>query len=193
MTPESFVAYFQRLWGSALPVQLIRAILVAALFEGLVWLVHRRLRKALIPALARDGQADQAQRLERRRIVLGVPLAVTRSVLYLLALLIILRIFRFNAGQDLYPLAAGVLLLVLVAARDALGDVVAGYLISLDYLYAVGDEITVGDAGGMVSEIGLRTTKLRTRDGQEVVLRNSMVRQLINHTGLRRRGGDRPA
>jgi small-conductance mechanosensitive channel len=193
MNPGSFVAFFQHLWGSALPVQLMRAILVAALFEGLVWAVHRWLRKALTPALARDAQADQIQRLERRRIVLGLPLTLTRSVLYLLAVLIILRIFRFNANLDLYPLALGVLLLVLVAARDALRDAVAGYFISLDYLYAVGDEITVGDVGGMVSEISLRTTKLRTRDGQEVVLRNSLVRQLINHTGPRRRSGDRPA
>lgn len=177
---ETFYLFFRRLWASALPMQLTRAILVAALFELLVFLIQGRIRKALAPVLARDADADSAMRAHRRRIVLGIPLTLVRAVLYCLAILIILRIFNYRSDLDLYPVALAVLVLVVVAARRTLQDAVCGYFIHYDYLYAVGDEITVGEHSGMVSEIGLRHTRLRTRDGLELVLRNSEVRSVVN-------------
>ena len=184
---EAFFLYFRRVWGSSLPIQLTRAILVAALFELLVYIINTRIRKALTPALGRDAQADSAQRIERRRIVLGIPMLLTRAILYCIAILIILRIFHYRNELDVYPVALGVLVLVAVGGRQVLRDAISGYFIHYDYLFAVGDEITVGDQSGMVSEIGLRHTTLRTRDGQEIVIRNSEIRSLLNRTGLQRR------
>ena len=186
-----FFEFFRRVWLSALPMQLGRAILVAGLFEALVFIASGRLRRALGPALARDVGADNAQRMQRHRIVLGLPTTLLRALLYVVALLIILRIFRFKAENDLYPVLLGVLVLVAIAARGALRDIASGYYIHYDYLYAVGDEITVGGNSGMVSEIGLRLTKLRTRDGQEIVIPNSEVRALVNRTGPGRRASER--
>jgi len=184
---EAFFAYFRRIWLSALPGQLMRGILVAALFEVLVYLINARVRKALAPALARDNSADSAARAARRRIVLGIPMLLIRSVLYTAAILMILRIFRFRNEADLYPVALAVLVIGGIGARQALRDAVAGYFIHFDYLFAVGDEITVGDHTGMVSEIGLRHTKLRTRDNQQITIPNGQVRDMINRTGPRRR------
>lgn len=183
MTNTFLLTLSRRMWGSPLPLQLMRAILVAALLEALLYLVSARLRRALAPALARDARADNAQRLERHRIVLGIPLLLARVIAWALALAIILRIFTFRVEADVYPLAVGVLVLWVVGARNVLRDAVAGYFIHYDYLYRVGDEITVGENSGMVSEVGLRHTKLRTRDGQEVVIGNAEVRTLINRTG----------
>ncbi len=184
----SFFRYFQRLWLSQLPVQLMRGILTAALFELLVYLINVRIRKALKPVLARDSQAEPAQRLARQRIVLGVPLMLVRTILYAIAIAIILRIFRFKSELDVYPIALGVLVVVAVGARNVLRDMVSGYFIHYDYLFAVGDEITVGERNGMVSEIGLRCTRLRTRDGQEILVRNSEIHTMVNRTGPQRRG-----
>ena len=191
---ESFYDFIRRLWLSALPMQLGRAILVAALFEALVFLANSRIRNALAPALERDAHADGAQRVHRRRVVLGLPMLLMRALLYVIALLIMLRIFRFEAELDVYPTLLVVLVLVSVGARNVLRDVVSGYFIHHDYLYAVGDEITVGDNSGMVSEISLRATKLRTRDGQETVIPNAEVRALVNRTGPQRRASaeDKP-
>ncbi|MBP8950865.1 MAG: mechanosensitive ion channel [Armatimonadetes bacterium] len=176
---ETFFRYVSRLWLSQFPVQLMRSILVAVLFEVAVYLVNSRIRKALTRALSRDAEADPMRRLERRRVILGIPTLIARTVLYTLALLIILRIFRYNASLDLYPIALGILALVLVAARNPLRDAVAGYFIFYDYLYDQGDEITVGEITGTVTELALRHTRIQTRDGHVVVLPNSMVRPLV--------------
>jgi small conductance mechanosensitive channel len=183
----SFMGYVWQLWGSPLPMQLMRAILVAALFEVLLYLVQVRLRRLLAPVMGRDVEADAVLRLERWRVVVGLPMLLTRVVFYAVALAIILRIFRFRADQDLYPVLLGALALVLVAGRDTLRDMVAGYFIRYDHLFGLGDEITVGEHSGMVSELSLRATRLRTRDGQEVVIRNALVRTLVHRTGPGRR------
>ena len=179
METNFVVVFMRRVWGSGLPVQLMRAILVAALFEALLYLINARIRRSLAPALARDAQADATQRVERRRIVLGVPLLVARIVMYTLALMVILRVFEYRAQMDVYPVAFGVLVLAAVGARQALRDAMAGYLIQYDYLFKVGDEITIGEHTGMVSEVGLRATRLRTRDGQEIILGNAEIRSVV--------------
>ena len=186
MDSTFLMVFFRRAWGSGLPVQLMRSILVAALFEALLYLVSARIRRALAPALARDGQADGAQRIERRRIVLGIPLQIARVALYVLALLIILRVFQYHTSAELYPVALALIALAAVGARQVLRDAVAGYFIHYDYLYKVGDEVTVGPHSGMVSEVGLRWTRLRTRDGQEVTLGNSEVRAVVSRAAARK-------
>ena len=182
-----FLSFFRELWMPALPMQLVRIFLTAALFEILVWVISVQMRKAFRPILARDSAADNTQRLLRHRVVLGIPLKLLRMVLYIIALAIILRILRFKADADIYPIFTGLIALFIAGGWQVLRDVVAGYFIHYDYLYAVGDEITVGEYSGMVSEISLRCTRLRTRDAQEIILSSSEVRTLINRTGLQRR------
>lgn len=184
---SGFLGYFWRLWASPLPVQLMRAILIAALFEVLLYFIQARLRKSLARVMGRDAQADPIQRLERWRVVVGIPMLLSRVIVYTLALAIILRVFRFRPDLDVYPIALALLGLVLIAGRDALRDMVAGYFIQYDHLFGVGDEITVGEHGGMVSEMSLRVTRLRTRDGQELILRNGQLRSLLNRPGATRK------
>jgi len=186
MDSTFLMVFFRRVWGSGLPVQLMRGILVAALFEALLYLVGARVRRALAPALARDSQADNAQRIERRRIVLGIPLLIARITMYAVALLLILRIFQFRANAELYPVAFALLVIGAVGAQQALRDAVAGYFIHYDYLYKVGDEITVGPFSGMVSEMGLRRTRLRTRDGQEIAIGNAEIRSVACRSAARK-------
>jgi len=179
--------FIRRIWGSSLPTQLMRAILVAALFELLVFLVSGWVRRLLAKSLARDAHADPALRLARRRVVLGIPTLLVRTVLYAIALLIVLRVFHFRSELDVYPVALALLVLIAVGARQVLRDAFAGYMIHYDFLYGIGDEIAVGDRSGVVTDLTLRHTTLRTRDGAEVMVPNSEVRTVMNRSSLQRR------
>lgn len=184
---NGFLGYFWRLWASPLPTQLMRAILIAALFEVLLYFIQMRLRKSLARAMARDAQTDPTHRLERWRVVVGLPMLLTRVIVYAVALAIILRTFRFRPDLDVYPIALALLGLVLVAGRDLLRDMVAGYFIQYDGLFCIGDEIAAGEHSGVVTQMSLRVTRLRTRDGQELVLRNSLLRSLSNRSAATRK------
>lgn len=82
---------------------------------------------------------------------------------------------------------AGVLGLVLgLAAKDTLSNLFAGLFILADAPYQVGDFINL-DSGerGRVEQIGLRSTRLLTRDDIQITVPNSVIAQakIINETG----------
>ena len=73
-----------------------------------------------------------------------------------------------------------------LAAQDTLSDAIAGFIILADQPYRVGDRIEIQGEGtwGDVVEIGLRTTRIRTRDNRMVIVPNSMIskNQVVNYT-----------
>lgn len=179
---EHISLYVNRVWGSTLPNRLVWAIAVALIFELLVWLLSKRLRKAFAPALQRDFYLEASERVRRRKVVLGLPLLLLRGVLYAVALLVILRYLGFNTGAEVLPLLITLAAMVTLAFWQVLRDCVAGYFVVYDTLYATGDRVTIGDQTGVVTEVGLRVTRLRGGDGREIAIANSQVRQVVNHT-----------
>ncbi len=87
--------------------------------------------------------------------------------------------------------SAGILGIALgFAAKDTLGNLFSGLSILADGSYKLGDWIVVagtsrGEMRGVVTHIGIRSTRIVTRDDVEVTLPNAMVAnaQLINENG----------
>jgi small-conductance mechanosensitive channel len=73
-----------------------------------------------------------------------------------------------------------------LAAQDTLADAIAGFIILADQPYRVGDRIEIQgeDTWGDVVDIGLRTTRIRTRDNRMVIVPNSVIskNQVVNYT-----------
>ena len=72
------------------------------------------------------------------------------------------------------------------AAKDTLANLFAGVFILIDKPYRIGDFVNLADGQrGMVTEIGLRSTRLLTRDDIEITIPNSVIGQetIINETG----------
>ena len=174
--------YITQIWGSTLPHRLAWAISVAIVFELLVWLISRRVRRALGPVLQRDMALDAAERVRRRRVILGLPLMLLRAVFYGLGLLIILRYLGFNTGAEIVPLLIALLAVAAIVGWRTLHDVVAGYFIAYDNLYAAGERVQIGDLTGTVIEAGLRHTRLKAADGREFSIANHTVTHVINFT-----------
>jgi small-conductance mechanosensitive channel len=68
-------------------------------------------------------------------------------------------------------------LAVALAAQNSLEDTINGFLIMLDRPYRIGDRIELLDLDtwGDVVDIGLRSTRIRTRDNRMVVVPNSQI------------------
>ncbi len=83
--------------------------------------------------------------------------------------------------------AAGILGIALgLGARDSVANFFAGVLIRADAPYRVGDFIVLdSDERGQVQHIGLRSTRLLTRDDIEITIRNGIMgnTKVINETG----------
>lgn len=92
-------------------------------------------------------------------------------------------------GIDMTLFAAGSAiggLVIAFAAQDTLGNLFAGVFIMLDQPFREGDRIEIKEENtwGDVVDIGLRTTKIRTRDNRMVVVPNSLIggNPVINHS-----------
>ena len=77
-------------------------------------------------------------------------------------------------------------LAVALAARDTLSNLFGSITILFDKPFQIGDWILVGDVEGVVEDIGLRTTRIRTfRDTQIVVPNSQLVNTSVENYGKR--------
>lgn len=84
--------------------------------------------------------------------------------------------FDINITAMVTTLGIGSLAIAL-AAQNALEDTISGFLIMIDRPYRIGDRIELLDLNtwGDVVDIGLRSTRIRTRDNRMVVIPNSVI------------------
>ncbi|MEO1076524.1 MAG: mechanosensitive ion channel family protein [Bacteroidota bacterium] len=117
----------------------------------------------------------------RERNLEGNPAAVTtmqavgfvgRLLVFTLGLLLILS----NLGVEVTALVASLGIggiAVALAAQNILGDLFAALSIVLDKPFVVGDFLSVGEFLGSVEKVGLKTTRLRSLSGEQLIFANS--------------------
>jgi small-conductance mechanosensitive channel len=106
-------------------------------------------------------------------------------VLTLIALIILLSHFDVDVSALVTTLGVGSLALAL-AAQAALADTISGFVIMVDRPFRIGDRIEIQDLGtwGDVVDIGLRSSRIRTRDNRMVIVPNSVIGKslIVNYT-----------
>jgi len=162
-------------WSSYL-VHGLLIVGTAALGLVLVHLVARRIL-AWVKSLGRVREA--------RRQQLVTLVQTTRWILNVLLVASALLMLLSEFGVDVTPLLASVGvagLAVSLGAQTLIRDLIGGLLILIENQYAVGDSIVVGAVSGQVEQITLRTTQVRTLNGDLYTVPNGEVRVLANQT-----------
>jgi small-conductance mechanosensitive channel len=88
----------------------------------------------------------------------------------------VLLIALDTLGVDITALIAGLGvggIAVALAVQNVLGDLFASVSIVLDKPFVVGDFIDLGGYMGVVEQVGLKTTRIRSLSGEELVISNS--------------------
>jgi small-conductance mechanosensitive channel len=89
------------------------------------------------------------------------------------ALIVVLKHFNYDIFSLVTALGIGSLAIGM-AAKDTLAHMVSGFTIMLDRPFRIGDRIQlVGGQIGDVTDIGLRSTKIKTLDNQLLIIPNS--------------------
>lgn len=119
------------------------------------------------------------QRLDRARLTdaagattLSLLGFVCRVALWAVALLMILDNLGFNITTLVASLGIGGVAVAL-AVQNILGDLFASLSIALDKPFVIGDFIVVDGIAGTVEYVGLKTTRVRSLEGQQVVFANA--------------------
>ncbi|TMD12395.1 MAG: mechanosensitive ion channel family protein [Chloroflexi bacterium] len=156
-----------------------RAGHVAMIVYGLLILAASLLVARVMRGLAR-------RQFRRTRVDLQVSVLATRLIT--VAVILIGIIFAFTVwfgnpalvfgGFGVFALAFG------LAFQDILKNFIAGIFLLLERPFRIGDEITADNRTGVVENVEMRTTTLRTEDGEEVLIPNSLVytSTIVNRT-----------
>lgn len=62
---------------------------------------------------------------------------------------------------------------VALATQSILGDLFNYFTIIFDRLFEIGDFIIIGDYLGTIEHIGIKTTRIRSLGGEQIVFSNS--------------------
>ncbi len=89
-----------------------------------------------------------------------------------------------NVGTDVTALLAGLGIGGLAlgfAAQGVFRDVFSSLSIVIDKPFQIGDTIRYGDTWGAVEEIGLKTTRIRAKSGEQIIMSNTNLLEFEIH------------
>jgi small-conductance mechanosensitive channel len=95
-----------------------------------------------------------------------------------------------NLGVEIKPLLAGLGIggiAVALAVQTVLGDLLASVSIALDKPFTVGDSLQVDDLNGTVEHIGVKSTRVRSVSGEQIIISNAdILKSRIRNNGRMR-------
>ena len=104
-----------------------------------------------------------------------------RAVIWILGVVLALDNMDFDIGAMIAGLGIGGLALAL-AAQDAVKNIFGGIMIFLDKPFKINERVQIHGFDGIVEEVGLRSTRIRTLEGRLVTMPNSifMENEVVN-------------
>ncbi|MFJ2995613.1 mechanosensitive ion channel family protein [Pandoraea sp. NPDC087047] len=125
-----------------------------------------------------------ARRMQHRATVPDNPVIVTMTAwtLRVLAWAVLLLAMLANFGVNITAFVASLGIggvAVALAVQNVLSDLFASLAIGLDKPFEVGDFVVFGDIAGTIERIGLKTTRIRSLSGEEIVCGNT---ELLKNT-----------
>jgi small-conductance mechanosensitive channel len=176
-----------RVHVDSLHVDLMLGPIVIVLLFAAAWLLARATAFVALKVLVWNDrrvadtdltQAGRMRRLKRRETQVSIIRAAVSYLGFITAA--VLSVGQLIGGVDrLTALAGASFLLILVgfAIQRVLMDIIAGLVMFMERWYSVGDtiQIPMHELQGIVEDVSLRHTRLRTLDGEVIHIHNSQI------------------
>jgi len=116
---------------------------------------------------------------------IGGLMIIINMVIWVLGLVFLLDNLGYNVTTILTGVGIGGIAIAL-AAQNIVGDLFNYFVIFFDKPFEVGDAINVDDKNGTIEYIGLKTTRLRSLTGEQIVIANSdLTKSRVHNFKLR--------
>lgn len=163
----SIYAGFQALTVAPWFAQVLNTVITISLFwQAGIWMVT---------AVAAWLERKRRRSLDTDRAMVG-SLGIIGFIANVAIWAIVLLLTLDNLGVDITALVAGLGIggiAVALAVQNILGDLFASLSITLDRPFVVGDFLSVGEFLGSVENIGIKSTRLRSLSGEQIVMSNA--------------------
>lgn len=115
-------------------------------------------------------------RIEKEETAEATTIAALGMIAKLILWSVIVLLALENLGMNISALIAGLGIggiAVALALQNVLGDLFASLSIAFDKPFVIGDFIIVGDYMGNVEHIGLKTTRIKSLSGEQIIFSNN--------------------
>ena len=169
-------------------IEILFVLIFAWLLIKLVQKLLRRLQTNLIKNSKTEGEPP-SEHEKRINTIIRLFRQGAFIAIWIITFMVILKKF----GVDIAPIIAGAGIIGLAlgfAFQDIASNFIAGVAITLQPRFNVGDLVEIDEIYGTVAQIDLRTTTIRTLNGQTVYVPNKdiFMNQVTDYTrkGIRR-------
>ncbi len=160
-----------------------KIVLVVVILQGAVWI------SGVIAFWIKRVMEKKQEAGDTASIGAFTALRVVAQVLVWSAIVLVIL---DNFGVDVTAFVAGLGIsgiAVALALQNILGDLFASISIALDKPFVVGDFIIVGSELGTIEHIGLKTTRVRSLGGEQIIISNAdlLSSRIRNYKRMERR------
>ncbi|WEK36946.1 MAG: mechanosensitive ion channel family protein [Candidatus Pseudobacter hemicellulosilyticus] len=153
-------------------VDRVLAVAMAAVtMYYIVRIINHILHVSITGIMRRKGESEF-----RIRQLNGAMLAL-KALIWLIGIVFLIDNLGYNVTTFIAGLGVGGIAIAL-AAQTVLGDLFSYFVIFFDKPFEIGDYIAIGDKGGTIEYIGVKTTRIRSLSGEQLVLTNSDLTKL---------------
>lgn len=118
---------------------------------------------------------------KKQGTVLNLIKNIFKYLIAIVIILLILNVIGINTKSILASIGvAGVI--IGLAFQDTIKNLLSGISIIFDNRYMQGDYVTINDFEGEVIQLGLQATKIKSYSGEVLIIDNSRITQVINHS-----------
>lgn len=143
-------------------------IMQVAIMVVTVFFIIRIITDVISYAFERfTGNQNAAQAKQARGILL-----IVKVILWVIGIVFLVD----NLGYDITTIVAGLGIggiAIALAAQTILGDLFSYLVIFFDKPFETGDFIVVGNQSGVVDYVGIKTTRIRTLNGEQLIVSNT--------------------
>ncbi len=118
---------------------------------------------------------------KRQQTIINLIKSIIKYIIAIITFLAILNVYGIKTTSIIASLGIAGAILGL-AFQDTIKNLLAGIAIIFDNHYMQGDVVTIKGFRGEVIELGLQTTKLKAYNGEVMIINNSCITSVINHS-----------
>ncbi len=119
--------------------------------------------------------------VKREQTIINLIKSIIKYIIAIILILAILSVYGIKTTSIIASLGiAGAI--IGLAFQDTIKNLLSGILIIFDNHYMQGDIVTINGFRGEVIELGLQTTKVKAYNGEVMIINNSLITSVINHS-----------
>lgn len=146
--------------------KVIHVAYLVAITYFVLRIISAAFRKFVYSFIQREENSESKEKQAGGLIV------IANVLIWILGIIFLMDNLGYNVTTLIAGLGVGGIAIAL-AAQAVLGDLFSYFVIFFDRPFEIGDFVVVGDKNGVIEYIGIKTTRIRTLSGEQLICSNT--------------------